>query len=93
MPDDLLLDFGKCQARDVDVSIEAERNLAVGTNQTLAGNGPARKGLEYFDEQHVGRFDDIIPQTDKRGLGLGLRFLRGRPESRRATAATLSGRA
>ena len=62
--DDLFLDLRDRQAGDVDVAVEAQGDLAVGPDQPLARDRPARQRLEDLDEHQVGRLDDVIRHRD-----------------------------
>ena len=56
---DLLLDFRKRQAGNMDISIKSQTDAPVGPNQAFTRNWPAGESLEHFDEQEIGRFDNM----------------------------------
>ena len=55
--DDLLLGLRDRQPGHVDLAVEAQRDLAVGADQPLARDRPARQGFQHLDDEHVRRLD------------------------------------
>ena len=78
MQDDPLLDLGERQAGDGDLAVEAQADAAIGADQPLARDRPARQGFQHLDDEHVGRLDDVLgTRLNPRG-GRARRDRRGR---------------